>query len=1025
MSPRGPRRLALPILAGAAAVALVWLAGRWHPPGPPTLTFRLEPGTSTEREIGGGESHLFTVRLPPGVFVEAVVEQRGVDVKLVLVDTTGEDRLQVDSPNTTHGIERALFLVEVGGDYRLEIRTDLDDPHGVYSLRVDQRPAADAERARARAAATYDRADRLRRQKTRDEALSTFNAALADWRRGGDLYGEALTLHRIGQIQRDLRRFPEALEAFVRGADLYNAWGGVREEAVLRYQLGKLYYDQARYGEAFRAYDKALAGFEQAGDLSAQASALNGLGLTHDALGETQETMRYYQQALAQWQELRETAREATTLNNLGELYLSLAEHQVALDTFQKTLELRRAAGDRLMEAVTLTSLGTAYRRLDDLPAARASFEEALAVFREAGDKERAAIALVGLGATYFKQGELEAAREAYEEALELARSAGDRSTEAYALAHLGWLAEERGAPGEGLGYYREALPIFRELADRTAEASTLHGIAHCHRALGELEEAREAMELALERVEDFRAGTHNQALRESYFAFRRDYFEVYVDLLMELHQQEPGAGYAAQALAASERGRARSFLEMLQEGQVDLGDGVDPALPAREREVAARLGHLELQRTSAGTGEERDDLQREIRALAMQYQGIQSEIREQHPRYAAIVKPEVVTANDIQQDLLDADTLLLEYSLGEERSFLWVVDRDGLESYVLPGRGLLEPLARQVHRLTAVSHHSTSKARDAASLEILSRELLGPVAQRLGYKRLAIVPDGALHYVPFAALPSPGGDTPDRPLIADHEIVILPSATVLRTARRQAAQREPPAGLLAVVGAPVFHPTDPRVSPEARATWAEEADPDQSPSTELPPLPGSLEEALAILEMADEGDRLAALGFDANLERVTGGDLAGYRILHFATHGRIHAEQPELSGLFLSLLTREGHPRPGVLWAYELYRLELPADLVVLSACRTALGAEVRGEGMVGLTRGFMHAGATRVVVSLWPVSDPVTRELMVRFYQGMLEEGLPAAAALRRAQIALWQSDTWSAPYYWAAFVLQGDWS
>ena len=188
-----------------------------------------------------------------------------------------------------------------------------------------------------------------------------------------------------------------------------------------------------------------------------------------------------------------------------------------------------------------------------------------------------------------------------------------------------------------------------------------------------------------------------------------------------------------------------------------------------------------------------------------------------------------------------------------------------------------------------------------------------------------------------------------------------------------------------------------------------------------MDPLPFSREEAEALLAMAPPSERLGALGLDASRETVLSGRLAGYRLVHFATHGILDAENPELSGLLLS---------QGFLRAHEIYRLSLPADLVVLSACRTALGREMRGEGLIGLTRGFFHAGDAvsfeghHRVVSLWEVEDRATAELMRRFYREMLKEGHPPAAALRIAQISLRREPGWEAPYFWAGFVLQGDW-
>jgi CHAT domain-containing protein len=336
---------------------------------------------------------------------------------------------------------------------------------------------------------------------------------------------------------------------------------------------------------------------------------------------------------------------------------------------------------------------------------------------------------------------------------------------------------------------------------------------------------------------------------------------------------------------------------------------------------------------------------------------------------------------------------------------------------------------------------------------------LLAPVASELGRKRLVIVSQGLLQYIPFAALPDPASNrqtVPNRstinkkqrataryqPLIVRHEIVQLPSASVMEILRSETTNREAVEGVVAVLGDPVFQKEDPRVRLDERKSGnaehptaahsndAAQAGPDVNRSTQesgvqtLERLPFTRREAEAIIALAPEGKTLKALDFDASRATVTSDEIARYRIVHFATHGFLNSAHPELSGIVLSLVDKRGQPQNGFLRLHEVYNLKLRADLVVLSGCRTALGTDVRGEGLIGLTRAFMYAGARRVAVSLWTVSDEATAELMRRFYQGMFEKGLRPPAALQAAQAAMSRSELWSAPYYWAGFILQGEW-
>jgi CHAT domain-containing protein len=318
----------------------------------------------------------------------------------------------------------------------------------------------------------------------------------------------------------------------------------------------------------------------------------------------------------------------------------------------------------------------------------------------------------------------------------------------------------------------------------------------------------------------------------------------------------------------------------------------------------------------------------------------------------------------------------------------------------------------------------------------------LAPVAAVLGRKRLVIVSDGALQYVPFGALPNPdaggAGANKRRPLIVDHEVVNLPSASVLATMRREMSERRPAARTVAVFSDPVFQPDDPRLKQARLARLDGEkwnGDGSQTESrlvrsandtglASFERLIHTRKEAEAIVALVPSEQGFKALDFAASRATVMNTGLDQYRIVHFATHGLLNSRRPELSGIVLSLVDEEGRPLEGFLRAHEIYNLKLNAELVVLSACSTALGKEIKGEGLVGLTRGFMYAGTPRVIASLWNVRDEATAELMKRLYRNMLIGKSSPAAALREAQVSMWREPRWAAPYYWAGFTLQGEW-
>jgi CHAT domain-containing protein len=295
-------------------------------------------------------------------------------------------------------------------------------------------------------------------------------------------------------------------------------------------------------------------------------------------------------------------------------------------------------------------------------------------------------------------------------------------------------------------------------------------------------------------------------------------------------------------------------------------------------------------------------------------------------------------------------------------------------------------------------------------------------------------VPDGSLQFVPFAALPFPGR-TKDF-LVNHFEVDVLPSASVLATLRKTPASRTPPAATAAIFADPVFEQDDPRItranpkaSPEThtrqRPVALNQAIRDIGGSDYIVRLPGSRDEAstiAAILRSRDPKSVYVALDFDASRDKVLSDGLSSYRLLHFATHGIVDARHPEMSGLILSLIDRRGKKQDGYLRLGDIYKLKLSADLVVLSSCSSALGKDLESEGIIGLPRGFLYAGAKSVIASLWKVNDEATAKLMSSLY-ARIRKGETPSSALRGAQLEMLHDQQWSKPYYWAAFVLQGE--
>lgn len=966
-------------------------------PYAPAQTVEPEPLTPRQvhrREIGGSEVHPYVFELGERQFASISVGQQGSDVVVVVTDAEGR-RTRVDRPNGSRGREVLSYVATRGGTYRLEVRTlETAAPRGYYEVTLGElRPATVRDESRLAAEQAVSEGEILRARKTAaslPQALEKFGQAIALWRALDEPYETAVALYGRCLTHRMLGESPEAVRDCDESAESMSALGDNYGEAVARTGRAWAYIYLGEVGKASADFSGSLAIRKRIGDRQGESLDLLGIGWTHVLRDENDRALDYFQQSLRTLDEVGDPRGRHVRMGAIGEVYRRTNRPAQAIGYLTQALQLARAAGnDRGGEAETLTGIGWCLYTLGKLSQARDSFAE--------------------------------------------------------------------------------ALPIRRAVGDRTGEAATTLGLAHAERAQGNLYNARLQVESALAIIESLRARVGNQPLRLSFFAMAQDYYEFYVDLLMQMHGLNPERGFAAAALEASERARARGLLDLLNESGADIRQGVPADLVERERTLRLRLNSAagyQLQLLGqTHTTEQAAAATREVEDLSSALSEVEARMRRASPRYAALTQPQPLTAAQIQREVADGDTLLLQYALGRERSFLWVVSAAAVNAYELPRRGEIEQAAGRVRELltarsraaageTAEQRRARVEAADAQYPEAaarLGRMIIDPAAAQLRAKRLMIVAPGVLQLAAFAALPAPqrsGGGY--QPLILTHEVVTLPSASTLAMLRLTSQRREPPRNLIAILADPVFSRADERFEGEAatprdpgagdgarRLARAGAAD-GRTGVVSYEPAPGYVEqsygglprlfrtrwEAEQIAALAPPGEAMQALDFGANREAALGPAVAGSRIVHFATHAILDDERPELSGIVLSMYGPDGRPRDGLLRAHDIFNLNLAADLVVLSACRTALGRDYKGEGLVGLARGFMYAGAPRVVGSLWPSDDKASAELMVRFYRKLLREGLRPAAALRAAQVEMSRDGRWRQPYFWAGFVLQGEW-
>jgi CHAT domain-containing protein/Tfp pilus assembly protein PilF len=889
-----------------------------------------------------------------------------------------------------------------------------------------------------------------------------FNAKHMD--ASDDFYREAMEAAREstplvrGEILRQWAGMLEAREDFARAENYYHdeliEWKQLDAKLLIAQnlnELGRLFWTQGRFSEAkssFLESSTITRGFTAAA--LQRALSYNNLGIIYQESGDLGTADKYYRLALAiARRHLPGTYFLSQFLTDIGTLSLrrgnvALAEqyHREALSIARK-LHLSSEIADILDNIV--------YCRVDrgDLRGAETYEEQALSIREQSGASLPVASSLNALGNIARLQGRLKAAEEYYRRAAEMTSKLSALAFERIqSLDGLGDVLHDAGNFSAAEQQYKEALALLEQFTPRSVDhAETLASLAETQHAEGHLQDAEESYRRTLNDLEYQAASVGGPGEGEArYRAKHAAYYREFVDLLVE--ENRPG-----DALEALERSRARTLLEMLVQARIDIRQGVDARLLAQERDLRYSLNAKSQYRirllNEAHTEEKLKSLDREIADLRQHYEQMQADIRANSPGYAALTQPQPLRIQDIQA-LLDPDTVLLEYSLGKKRSWLWIVGENSVQARMLPGRAMIEDLSRRLYRaLTArmrkvnqdpkleVARWNAADISAQALARRLSHAILSPAAGAIRGKRLLIVKDGALQYLPFSAIAAP--EDPNVPLLIRHEVVNLPSASVLAEIRQAGATRARPPKEVAVLADAVFDPQDERVagssnvakphlsllsSGRAMSRSAADVGLGQRGGFRLGRLPFSRDEAEAITSIIPRESAWEALDFDASRASALSSKLAQYRIVHFATHGFLDSKQPELSGLVLSLVDRQGKPQEGFLSLEDVYNLKLPVDMVVLSGCRTALGEEISGEGLMGLTRGFMYAGASRVVASLWSVDDYTTAELMASFYRAMERDKMRPAAALRKAQVEIWKHTGWQAPYYWAGFELQGEW-
>lgn len=866
-----------------------------------------------------------------------------------------------------------------------------------------------------------------------DEANHFLEQALALSDRNGYVQGKAeALLIRPFCITNNI----EALQNAEESLQLWQSTNQKMGQAKAYMVVGEYQMIQNNLDDSGRSFETAQKMWEELNIPNQVAAALINLGFIEFRKGAWQASLTFYIRA----QQL--IVDEAAEPYMMGQMQAGFAEAFIesgvpltGLDRFREALEYYRQMNSPGPVLSMQWGIGIAHYYIGN-------YTEALGILKtthaEALAHKKFTLASFCddfTGRTYFALKDYPAALQHYQAALDGFRSSGNPMEAARAVALMGQVYQQQGKYGRARTYYLRALASFQKLSDQVNESATLYALGSLELEQNSVDAAEEHLRQSIKLTEKMRRVSLSADLTAAFSPRIHDRYEKYIDCMMRKYQSSQSQDLMTDAFLTSELSRARSLAELLHATQANFFPGLDPQVAAREKRLRGYLNDNENAKIRLLSGNyqtaQLKALESEYERLKAEYDQLIQDIRRRNPSYEQVIQPNAWNLRKIQEQVIaDDQTVLLEFSLGSEKSYVWAVTRTGIKSYELPNEKTIDPLADRVHELLSKRPTKDTEADLATAVQDLARMILWPAGEQLNKQRIIVVADGVLNYIPFQILPSPSSD---KLLIDDAEIINAPSASTFGELQEEAVDRQPAANVLAAFGDPVFasdyQPESAEKSEQVLATAQfrsalrdnglnnEAFDP-----TVLSRLFHAKRELDSLSEVAGE-KALIVREYDATRDRFLNTDLTQFAILHVVTHGYFNAKHPQNAGFVLTDIDRNQNHMQGFIGLREIYELRAPVLLVVLSACQTALGENVRGEGVMGMTRGFMHAGASSVVASLWEVDDRATSELMKLFYSNLLKRGMKTGEALRAAQNSIRQRPEWRSPHYWAAFTLQGE--
>ena len=848
-----------------------------------------------------------------------------------------------------------------------------------------------------------------------EDATPLIQQAITISQQNNYLPGHAEALLRLSDCE-NRTNHTEALNTANNALAMWTTIGNAR--GIIRSHLSIATYQYAlnNLDEATQTNQTARGLASNAGFKDLEAEALINLGFIEYRKGSWHEVTKFLWDAAKLFEadsDLIMATRIATTA---AEAYVESGWPEIALQKYEEALEYISKANHPRGVTVVRWGIGRTLFYAGRYPEALDKFKDTLDQAKSLKEPATIAMCQEFLGRTQEALGDHAPALENLEAALTLYLSADNPMEAARTRALIAQVHENSEQFADARKFYQEALQGFDGHSDRVNQSATLFALGRLEMKSQNYEIAEKYLRQSIDVTENMRRRSTSRDLTAAFSATVHDRYERYIQCLMRNHRDQGSSDRVVEAFETSESARARSLAELLRVTDTNLLSNVDPELAKQERSLRQLLRMKEDERvTLLRKRTEKPELEKldaELERLNAEYKGVLATINQRYPAFEQLTQPQSWDLRRIQGEVIaDDNTLLLEFLLGPDKSYVWAVTRNSITSHELPSQGAIDEAAKKVYELLKTPNPG-NKIELGNATQKLGQMILSPVADQLQKQRILVAADGALNYIPFQILPVTANA---EPLVAQHEIINVPSASILGELRKETARRGTRDKVLAAFGDPVF-----RENVQIVPSRSDSGDPES-----IGPLFYAAREIESLREVASDAQTYAATEKDATREQLLKLDLSQYSILHFATHGLLRPSSPENSGLWLSTINREGKPVDGFVGLQDIYSLRAPVDLVVLSACQTGLGSDTRGEGLIGLTRGFMYAGATSVVASVWKVEDEATAELMKRFYTEMLKHGKTPSEALRLAQNSIRQEPQWSSPHYWAGFTLQGEYS